>query len=72
VHGLLVSAQRSDAAGHRLVLEPADDRYTLMAAGERGAEGAKITESVAGDVLLDRTLFVQVQEESGVPLVLLD
>ena len=37
-----------------------------MAAGERGADGAKITESVAGDVLLDRTMFAQVQEEAGV------
>ena len=67
LRGMLVAAQRSDAAGHRLVLEPADDRYTLMAAGERGADAAKVTESVAGDVLLDRTMFAQVQEESGVP-----
>ena len=72
VRGLLAPRQRSDSTGHRLVFEPAEDSYTLVASGERDGEGSRVTESVAGDVLLDRTLFASVQDETGVPLVLLD
>lgn len=67
---LLAPSQRSLPNGDRLVLEPAADAYRLAIAGD--PEAAGYTESVAGDVLLDRALFAGVQDETGVPLVLLD
>ena len=71
--GLLAARQRFDSDGNRLVLEPSEDTYQLGPAGAAATErGAAVTETVAGDVLLDRTMFAAVQEESGVPLVLLD
>jgi hypothetical protein len=73
VQGLLASRQRTDSTGRPLVFEPAEDSYTLVAAGQKqDPERTQVTESVAGDVLLDRTLFSSVQDETGVPLVLLD
>jgi hypothetical protein len=70
--GLLASRQRFDSSGRRLVFEPTEDAYSLVPAGGADPAEARVTESVAGDVLLDRTLFASVQTESGVPLVLLD
>ncbi|KAB2963913.1 MAG: hypothetical protein F9K18_08030, partial [Thermoanaerobaculia bacterium] len=72
--GLLQARQSFDAAGRRLVFQPTEDSYALVVAGatDEGDPGARITETVAGDVLLDRTLFAAVQDETGVPLVLLD
>lgn len=67
--GLLANGQRFDPSGRRLVFEPSDDAYTLVPDGDAATT---VTESVAGDVLLDRTLFASVQTETGVPLVLLD
>jgi hypothetical protein len=67
---LLAPSQRSLPNGDRLVLEPAADAYRLAIAGDPDAAG--YSESVAGDVLLDRALFAGVQDETGVPLVLLD
>ncbi|GMU65666.1 MAG: hypothetical protein AMXMBFR36_19400 [Acidobacteriota bacterium] len=67
---LLAPSQRSLPGGDRLVMEPAADAYRLAIAGD--PEAAGYTESVAGDILLDRTLFAGVQDETGVPLVLLD
>lgn len=67
---LLAPGQRSLPDGDRLVMEPAADAYRLAIAGD--PEAAGYTESVAGDVLLDRALFAGVQDETGVPLVLLD
>jgi hypothetical protein len=67
--GLLANGQRFDPSGRRLVFEPSDDAYTLIPDGDAATT---VTESVAGDVLLDRTLFASVQTETGVPLVLLD
>ncbi|MBP1641546.1 MAG: hypothetical protein H6Q03_215 [Acidobacteria bacterium] len=72
--GLLAPRQRYDTAGRGLVFQPTEDSYALVLAGaqEEGGADAPITETVAGDVLLDRTLFAAVQDETGVPLVLLD
>ena len=67
---LLAPSQRSLPDGDHLVMEPAADAYRLAIAGDPDAAG--FTESVAGDVLLDRALFAGVQDETGVPLVLLD
>jgi hypothetical protein len=67
---LLAPSQRSLPDGDRLVLEPSADAYRLAIAGD--PEAAGYTESVAGDVLLDRAMFASVQDETGVPLVLLD
>jgi hypothetical protein len=69
---MLTAGQRYDADGHPLVFEPSEDTYQLAPAGSGGDRSAAITETVAGDVLLDRTMFASVQEEAGVPLILLD
>ena len=69
---LLERRQRFDRSGRSLLMRPADDAYVLVPAGSDEIDAPGVTESVAGDVLLDRTLFASVQDESGVPLVLLD
>ncbi len=76
---LIGPQQRFDPAGRPLMLRPSEDAYALVVAGappeevgDGGGDDLVVTESVAGDVLLDRTLFAGIQDESGVPLVLLD
>lgn len=72
VRDLLARGQRFDPHGRRLILEPTEDAYRLTVDGLAPEAGGEVFESVSGDVLLDRSLFAQVQAEAGVPLVLLD
>lgn len=72
VRDLLARSQRFDPHGRRLILEPTEDAYRLTVDGLAPEDGGEVFESVSGDVLLDRSLFAQVQAEAGVPLVLLD
>jgi hypothetical protein len=70
--GLLESRQRFDPLGRSLLMRPTDDAYALIPAGTDESRSPAVTESVDGDVLLDRNLFAAVQDEAGVPLILLD
>lgn len=70
--GLFEARQRFDPLGRSLLLRPSEDAYALVPAGSDEAANPGVTESVDGDVLLDRSLFAAVQDETGVPLILLD
>jgi len=70
--GLLAPSALREPGGaiHRLV---ADGETYRLETGEASGTGDRvITESVAGDFLLDPAFFADLREEVGVPLVLLD
>lgn len=58
------------SAPQRLVAE--GETYRLESGSGDGGDDRAITESVAGDFLLDPSFFADLREEVGVPLVLLD
>jgi len=70
--GLLAPAALRDPGGesHHLVAEGETYRIEVGRAGD--PEVRTVTESIAGDFLLDPTFFADLREEVGVPLVLLD
>jgi hypothetical protein len=71
--GLLPDRSAQDPSGRPLELAPAEGTYELrpVVRGEPALE-LGVTESVSGDFLIDPTFFAGLQEEVGVPLVLLD
>jgi hypothetical protein len=70
---LVAERTAADPSGRPLELAAHEDTYQLRPV-ENGVPVADqgITESVAGDFLLDPAFFAGLVEESGVPLVLLD
>ncbi len=71
--GLLASRSLRGPSGAPIEYLPAGESYQLRSRARDGrAEGAGVTESVVGDFFLDPEVFAGLQEEVGVPLVLLD
>jgi predicted transcriptional regulator len=68
--GLLPARAQRDPSGAPYRISSKAEEYQLFVASEDGAGGAR--EGVFGDFLLDRGLFAQLDDERGVPLVLVD
>jgi hypothetical protein len=68
---LLPARAQFDLSGEPFVIRASTERYYLSVASDAEASpGAR--EGVYGDFLLDRELFAGLDEEGGVPLVLID
>lgn len=70
--GLLATPAARDPEGHPQRLVAEGETYRLESGDSEDPEARSVTESIAGDFLLDPAFFADLREEVGVPLVLLD
>jgi len=62
---------RYDTSGSALVFRSEPEEYRLLAA-EGGAAATDVREGVFGDFLLDRSMFADLEDQGGVPIILID
>jgi len=55
-----------------IVLRSEVDTYQVVIGADAPESPTRLREGVYGDFLLDHSLFADLEEESGVPLVLVD